>query len=229
MRRIVHYAKKKPGNGWWDDKKKQELIQSYILLGNLRQSAALNNVPEVTAKKWKATVWWREQEEELRRGTKLKLSSKLSEIVAKAMIQLEDRLDKGDFFWNRKSQEWLRKPVSAEHANKITGQLIDRVLAVEKAATPEKITDEGLEQRLLKLRADMLTFVPKRKSLEIIDVESVRTIPSVGEEQRSDGEGRVTPASTGEGSLRTGTDHGGDQVPGTSGRLACSQDSPTAG
>ena len=186
MKRVVNYQKRKPGPGWWDDKKKLDVIQSYILLGNLRQSAALNNVPEITAKKWKATAWWKEQEDDLRRGTKLKLSAKLSEVVDKAMIQLADRVDNGDFFFNRKTGEWLRKPISAEHANKITAQLIDRVIAVEKAATPEKITDEGLAQRLIKLRAEMVTFVSKPKLIEVIDVtESQGLVESTTSEDSS--------------------------------------------
>lgn len=154
--------KKTPGHGWWDEKKKLEVLQTYILLGNLRLSAANNNVPEITARQWKASQWWKDNEEELRRGSKLQLSAKLTDLVNKAMLTLADRIENGDFMFNRISGEWVRKPISAEHANKITTQLIDRTLAVEKAAKPEKVTDEGLDARLDKLRKEMLGFARVR-------------------------------------------------------------------
>src|ERR1700682_1871135 len=232
MHRVVHYSKKKIGPGWWDDKKKLDVIQSYILLGNLRQSAALNGVPEITAKKWKATAWWKEQEDDLRRGTKLKLSAKLSEVVDKAMIQWADRVDNGDFFFNRKTGDWLRKPISAEHANKITGQLIDRVIAVKKAATPEKITDEGLEARLTKLRQEMLSFAKyKPIPLGVIDVRStddVREVHGVDEGtsgSTSNGDSPPTP----ETQVGAGDDHSGDRIPDTGKRMADPGNSPTPG
>ena len=165
----VKRKKIKPGNGWWDEKKKREVIQTYILTGNLRLSAATNNVPDMTARKWKVTAWWKEQEDELRRGSKLQLSAKLTDLVNKAMLTLSDRIENGDFMWNRLSGEWVRKPISAEHSNKIVTQLIDRTLAVEKAAAPEKVTDEGLNDRLLKLRSEMISFAKQQKPIQVIE------------------------------------------------------------
>ena len=157
--------KRKKGLGHWPEQKKIELLQSYILLGNLTKAAALNGVPHVTAKLWKVSQWWKDNEDELRRGGKLQLSSKLSELVNKALVVLTDRLENGDFIYQPRTATFIRKPISAEHANKITTQLIDRTLAVEKAAKPEKVTDEGLDQRLQKLRDEMIRFA-KAKTIQ---------------------------------------------------------------
>ncbi len=161
----VRRDKKKKGPGHWPDLKKMEVLQSYILLGNLTKAAALNNVPHVTAKLWKASNWWVEQEDELRRGSKLQLSSKLAELVNKSMVVLADRLENGDFIYQPRTGAFVRKPISAEHANKITTQLIDRTLAVEKAAKPEKVTTEGLDVHLQKLKEEMIKFA-KSKTIE---------------------------------------------------------------
>jgi hypothetical protein len=204
-------TKSKPGKGWWDEKKKLEVLQTYILLGNLRLSAANNNVPEITARQWKASQWWKDNEDELRRGSKLQLSAKLTDLVNKAMVTLADRIENGDFMLNRISGEWVRKPISADHATKITTQLIDRTLAVEKAAKPEKVTDEGLEARMIKIRAELVSFakrIPIPEEKEIINVlvlESKSIIPSLAEPAEGPGGPASTPDSSSTPSATPGT------------------------
>jgi hypothetical protein len=225
-------AKKKPGKGWWDEKKKLEVLQTYIILGNLRLSAANNNVPEITVRQWKATQWWKDREDELRRGSKLQLSAKLTDLVNKAMLTLADRIENGDYVYNRLRDEYLRKPISAEHANKITTQLIARVLMVEKAAIPEKINDEGLEARLTKLKREMLGFarvkvLPSHTlSKDIIDVIPTESLYLQGPENDSIGHSdrtseRPTDPARPEGHPDPTTGPGGSAIPASS--------SPTAG
>ena len=196
--------KRVKGPGTWDEKKRLELVQSFILLGNLRQAAALNAVPEITARKWKATAWWKETEDELRRGSKLQLSSKLTELVNKSLVVIADRLETGDFVFNPRTGQFIRKPVSAEHANKIATQLIDRTLAVEKAAKPERVTDEGLESRLQKLRDEIKKFAKART----IEGEVINLTPIEGEFQ----DVRQPPSETGQ-DARLGFDSGVEYRP----------------
>ncbi len=165
----------------WGEKKKLEVLQSYLVTGNMRLSADLCSVPVVTARLWRQTPWWIETEADLRRGNKIKLSSRLSTLVNKAIDTLDDRLTNGDFVFHPKTGEWIRKPVSAEHANKITAALIDRSLAVERASEPEKQTDEGLEARMAKLKKQMESFAKKQfqpTAPEIIDVVPESSTPT---------------------------------------------------
>lgn len=170
--------KRTKGPGSWPEQKKLEVLQSYILLGNLKQAAALNNIPEVTAKYWKVSKWWRETEDELRRSSKLQLSSKLTDLVNSSLVVIADRLKDGDFVFNPRTGQFIRKPVSAEHANKIATQLIDRTVVLEKSAQTERVTDVGLEARLAKLRHEMLSFA-KAKVItgEFIDVDAQARLP----------------------------------------------------
>src|ERR1700676_1067661 len=189
--KTTNVHKKKPGPGGWDEKKKLDVLQSYILMGNLRLAAATNGVPEITARQWKASQWWKDNEDELRRGSKLQLSAKLTDLVNKAMLALADRIENGDFMFNRISGEWVRKPISAEHANKITAQLIDRTLAVEKAAKPEKITDEGLEARMIKIPAELVSFakklppIPEKEIIDVLVLEPSNSLPQLAETSSS--------------------------------------------
>ena len=169
---MKHLVKKK-----WDEKTRLEVVQAYILTGSLALAAGMCQVPLPTAKVWKTSQWFKDLELELRQGAKLRLSSRLSKIVDKSIDALEDRIDKGDFFFNKTTKQFERKPITAEVAQKITAQLVDRVLLVEKAAQTGVVTDEGLDARLEKLRQEMKEFA-KRPSLkpsesEIIDVTPI--------------------------------------------------------
>ena len=170
---------------WWDPKKRLEVLNSYIALGNLNLAAAACGVPIPTAKYWKATKWWKETEDEIRRGNKLQLSTKLSGIVIKATDQLVDRLEGGDYVLT-KHGELIRKPVSAEHANKIIKQLTDTAMALEDRATTEKPSEANIDARLKQLREEILKFTKKREPVilegEVTDGESqASTVTSQGE------------------------------------------------
>jgi hypothetical protein len=181
----VYVKKTKPGLGSWDETKKLEVVQAYILVGQLRLAAATCNVPESTVKVWRATQWWRDTESELRRSSKLQLSAKLSAVVDKATDVLKDRVDNGDYVagkeWIPPGQNcpgyfkpvWNRKPIPAETANKITTQLIDRTLMLEKAATKDTIDDAGLDARLKKLKQELIGFAKKPQLAKLINEEEV--------------------------------------------------------
>ncbi len=159
----------------WPESKKMEVLQAYLVMGILSLAARTCNVPEITVRVWKASKWWKDTEEELRRGSKLQLGAKLQSLVQKSLDVLDDRVSNGDYVmqqspnfkdaegnWQKGEITWVRKPISAEHANKITASLIDRQIAIEKSATAEPITDEGLEARMKKIKEDLMAFANKR-------------------------------------------------------------------
>lgn len=183
----------------WDEQKKIDVVQSYILLGQLRLAAATCGVPEPTVKVWRATQWWKDTESELRRSSKLVLSAKLNDIISKSITALDDRITGGDYIYNYKTKECVRVPIKADVVQKITGQLIDRSLMLEKAAVKEVSDDIGLDARLAKIKQDLLGFLKKPKlaqkitEKDVIDVEpnlaSKSILPeSQGLPDRSEGE-----------------------------------------
>jgi len=161
----------------YPESKKLEVLQAFLALGTLRLAAATCNVPEPTVRLWKTTQWWKDTEAELRVSNHIQVSSRLQKLIGKAMIQLEDRLDNGDYVLT-KGGELVRKPISAEHSNKVLTQLIDRQIVVEKAATKEVQSDVGLEARLAKLKQELIAFARKPQlakaviESEVIDVEA---------------------------------------------------------
>ena len=172
----------------WDESKKVELIQTYVLIGNLRVAAATLGIPEVTARVWKASQYWKDTEDEIRRGRKVKLSNRINTIVEKALETLDDRLTNGDPIPHKtyvmkdgKSEvvwEIRHVPVPARDVNKIATQLIDRTLVIEKSTQVEKDTDEGLEARLDKLKREMIEKFSRKQIIkgDIIDVVPIESV-----------------------------------------------------
>jgi hypothetical protein len=217
----------------WTDKKKLEVLQMYILLGNLRVACSNANVPEDTVRHWKMTQWWKDLEDELRRGSKLQLSARLSTLVQKSIEAMDDRITNGDFFFNKKTGSFDRKPVSAEHLNKITNTLIDNHLRLEKQGTTEKFNDEGLKDRLDKIREELSRFakaVPiQGEVLNVVPVETPRSTKEYVTEEVS----REDQSAAYSAAVTNATGAGGD--PGTSpsdtansGTTGSSSSTPTA-
>jgi len=168
----VEVPKKKPGNGWWSDKTRMDLVTAYVILGSVRLAAAQVGVPEHTVRHWRMAPWWKEAEDEIRRSSKLALSGKLTELVARTFTALEDRVANGDYIYDAKLHEFVRKPINALAANKIIGDMVDRAQMLEKAGTTERINEEGIQQRLDKLREELRSFTKGyiRPEGDIIDV-----------------------------------------------------------
>jgi hypothetical protein len=164
-------------HGWWSDKKRLELVQTYVVMGNLRLAAATLNIPEVTARRWKAQPWWKEAELEIRKGGKLALSGKLSDLVTKVFSSLEDRIENGDWVHNPKTGKLERKPVSAAVINNIMKDTISQSVSLEKAGMEEAVSQEGIEARLDKLREELLSAAGKLRKPLVIEGDVIEVAP----------------------------------------------------
>ncbi len=177
---VIHKRidKKKPGNnGWWSDKERMQAVSAYVVLGSVRLTASSTGIPELTVRKWRMSQWWKDAELEIRNSNKIELSGKINNVVQATLKQLEDRVQNGDFFFNPKTGKWERKPINASVAANVASKLIDKSLILEKEATQDKASDEGLDDRLRKLKEEMMRFA-KAKPIkgEIIDVVPVEPV-----------------------------------------------------
>ena len=158
--------KRKPGNnGWWSDKEKHQAVSAYLVIGNWRLTAAAINIPEETLRRWGNQDWWKEACDEIRKSNKIELSGKIQDVITKTILQLDDRVSNGDFFYNPKTGKFDRKPINASVASKITNDLIARTSILEKEVDRESVSNEGLDDRLKKLRDEMIRFA-KAKTIQ---------------------------------------------------------------
>ena len=159
---------------------KREAVQSYLLLGNLALTGRVLNIPEITLRQWKASPWWADMVAELKAQENLKLSVKMKEIVEASLNLVQDRIEHGDFVFDQKTGQVVRKPVSLKDAHKVAVDLVDRKDMLEKKAV-EPTTDQGTDAKLERLAEKFAEFATKKLTQKLdnertVDVEDVQEI-----------------------------------------------------
>lgn len=150
-------------NKQWSDEQRMEAIQSYLLLGNLALTARILGIPEVTLRVWKASDWWKERVHEIKTQERIQLSSRMKKIVEASLTVVEDRLLNGDYQFDQKTGETIRKPVNMKDAHKVAVDLQDRQELLEKAASADILTkDESIENKLMSLAEKFAELATKK-------------------------------------------------------------------
>ena len=165
-------------NKQWSDGQKMEAIKHYLLLGNLAMTSRMLGIPEITLRVWKRTEWWKDAVEELKSQEKMELSSRLKKIVDASLTVVEDRLLNGDYQFDQKTGEVIRKPVNMKDAHKVAVDLQQRQDVLEKTTQQESSGAENIENKLLSLAekfAEMATkkIQQKQDDARTIDAEEV--------------------------------------------------------
>lgn len=157
------------------DSTKVEVVKTFLALGgNLQLTAGSCGIPHRTLQNWKATDWWKNLVSELKKADKLELSAKTKTIVERSMELLLDRIENGDAFFNQKTGEVQRKPVSAAALNQIAKDMMDRKLILDKAfeeTIPQVSKGDklaALAERFAKLAE--ATLENKKPTIEVTDV-----------------------------------------------------------
>ena len=177
-----------PTNKQWSDSQKMEAIQSYLLLGNLALTSRILGIPEITLRVWKTSQWWKDTVAEIKSQEKVELSSKMKKLVGASLAVVEDRLINGDFQFDQKTGEVIRKPVNMKDAHKVAMDMQERQDLIDKSLSGEESKgDEGVQSRLLKLAEQFATmasqsvqnkFDAKRTVGDVDDIEIVQEVPS---------------------------------------------------
>jgi transposase-like protein len=144
--RLAHRARMKT------DEAKLDAVKSYIALGgNLTLTAATIGISRNTLKGWKQTTWWTKLVQEFRSAERLKLSAKTKDIMEKAMSELSDRLERGDFIYDPKKGALVRKPVAAKELHRISVDMIDKSMKIDNSIDNGPEEDKEPENKLEKL------------------------------------------------------------------------------
>lgn len=180
-------------NAHWSENQKIEAVQAFVLFGKVPTVAAMTGIPKGTIAQWKLQQWWKDLESELRQSDDMELSGKLKRVIDKSVDVITDRLELGDFFYDQKSGEVRRKPVSLRDAHIVAKDMIDKKRVLENK--PTQITEHKIEDRLLDLKRKFEEFAlsfqrPQEKIIEgeIIDAIHDQRPPGLQEGIRVDQE-----------------------------------------
>ena len=151
--------RKIPGTtGWHSDNQRIQLVTTYLATGNLALAASTLEIPESTARRWKATDWWKQMVEDIRSEENLALDAKLHKVVDKSVEALLDRVENGDFQFDQRTGKMMRKPISARDASVVTRDMIDRRELLQGKKVVQQDNTRKMEDRLLKLAEEFSRF-----------------------------------------------------------------------
>jgi hypothetical protein len=157
----------------WGDQQKIEAVETFIMLGGqVMPTAAALQIPRQTLQHWMKTKWWAEIYDEVKQQDNIVLSLRLQKIVARSMDLVEDRLEKGDFFYDQKTGKIARKEVSLKDAHDVMQTSFKMRAAVEKP--PEAALEESsVMDKLQNLAKQFEQFAAQQKEKPKVEVTDV--------------------------------------------------------
>lgn len=189
----------KPGQTW-PIEKRVEVVSQWLVIGNMKQVAAISGVPYDLIKKWKAAPWWGDLVAEIRATQNLTLDTKLSTIVNRSLDAVLDRVENGDFIYDQKSGEIRRKPAALRDLHRVAVDTISKreLIRQEEPLNNQKQT---VEEHLKMLAQEMAKWNKAQENKpEVIDLVEVED--AIYEERQT--------------GLQEGTSMGEDDSPGSS-------------
>ena len=157
----------------WTQNQKLQAVSTYLMLGNMSETALITGIPLATLKMWKTSDWFKEYSLQLQTEDVQQMDSNLKRVVDKALKAVEDRLDLGDAQFDQKTGEIIRIPVKAHVALKITTDLLTKQEKLRENPMKEEV-EKTIDDRLLKLSEEFAKFAKFKES--IVDVEMVEVL-----------------------------------------------------
>ncbi len=224
----------------WSTKQKFEAVAMYKLLGNLVEVSNQTRIPVQTLRQWHIKDWWKDYELELAQGARSKLSTKLERVRDRAIAVVEDRLEHGDFVFDQKTGQIIRKPINANVAGKILTDTVDKSILIDKLNQEQKVamSIDKMSDRIATLYETFGKLARKgsQKPLgDVIDVtpigEDVDAVHDERETGLQEGISEGTQSSSGESEGTSGEEPRqiGDWSQGRGSETSGSQDSPFEG
>lgn len=174
MLKLSNLNKKHEYKTHWPEEKKLEAVTTYLAVGNMRIVSATTGVGYQLLRAWKGQPWWKEYEYEIKNTRRSAVNDKLSKIVDKTLIMVEDRLENGDLVLNNKTGELIRKPVALRDISKLANDMMERQEKLEKLKIDEsELQQKETMQDTLKLLAEEFAKFNGTRKKEIIDVTDV--------------------------------------------------------
>ena len=151
----------------WD--KRLEVVSRFLLLGNMRVVSEQTNVRYETLMAWKKEEWWPELVDQIKRTTKSKRNNSITKIIEQSIDTVQDRLDNGDFVFDQKTGQVVRKPVSARDATYISEAMMKRQDIIE-TQMEHSHSEDTREEQLVKLAQEFQKWAKKTSKVDVIDV-----------------------------------------------------------
>jgi hypothetical protein len=122
-------------------------------------------IPEHTMRQWHIQAWWKDYEDDLKAQKNAKTTGQIIRLKDMSVEIVEDRLKNGDYFFDQRAGELIRRPVSADTAASIMKISLEKHIQLEEVRLLEKKveSEEKIGDRLKKLGEDFKRFAKAKE------------------------------------------------------------------
>ena len=170
----------------WSAKDRVRAVASWLVLGNMSRVEEETGIPVGTLNYWKTLPWWYEQVEKVRQSEDQELDTQFTKIVKKTQEIVLDRLENGDFFYDKEGV-LVRKPVGMRDAAIVQGISVDKRQTLRNVPVAEQ-NKIGMQERLKNLEMQFTKLVSREE--KVIEGESRLLEETTHGEEASIQEGR---------------------------------------
>jgi hypothetical protein len=189
--------------------KKIAVVQHWLTLGSLKLSASACDVPLDTVRKWKQSPWWAELVADFRTAEDLVLSAKLKRIVESAADATLDRVENGDFVWDQKTSQMVRKPASLRDLHRVTvDSIAKRQMIRDSEEKTREVAQVTVNEHLVMLAKEMAKWNKANEKQPIVLEEIDDAVYAEREEGLQTGTSVGTQEEAGEGEGESGEEYG---------------------
>ena len=167
--KVTNLAKKHKPNTTWSMEARIQAVSQYLVLGNMALVSATTGIPHQLLRGWKAQPWWKDLEAQVRATENIQTDSKLTKIVDKSLDAVIDRLENGEFFYNKKTGMVMRQEASLRDVAKVGVEFLTKRELLRGNATERKETTQvSVAEQLKELALEFSKWSGKKQPLEVV-------------------------------------------------------------
>lgn len=147
---------------WYTEDERIKVCSVYVMTGNAAETSRITGVPHDRIRHWKLEPWWNEVVSRIKFDNDDELDAKFTKVVNKAVDQVTERIEKGDYVYDSRNQQVIRKPMSGRDLAVTTAMFVDKrtLLRGKKKVGEESAT---VNDRLKRLAEEFEKFTKARE------------------------------------------------------------------
>lgn len=157
--------------GHWKESKKIEAVTTYLSTGNLSETARMLGVPIRTLESWKISDWWKEIVKRIQSDEDQELDAKTSKVINKALDNLMDRIENGEYIYDQKTGQLKRTPAKLRDLNTAFNNLLDKRQLLRNK--PTRIVEQQSTAVQLQNLAEQFKQFTNKQTKELPDREYI--------------------------------------------------------
>jgi len=169
------------GHPWYDEKTRIKAACIYAVTGSAAETGRLLNIKPGTIRQWRIQPWWPQVIERIRSEHDDELDVKFTQVIDQTVGQINDRLENGDYIYDVKQGQLIRKPMGGKEIAVVTSIMVDK-RSMLRERKKVKTEETAVMDRLKNLAKEFEGFIkakdvtPKKEDIEDVEEEVVTEV-----------------------------------------------------